>query len=105
MPAYDYDFDLMLSFCEFLIAVYFLPFSAVEFGQFFDGESLDQEDLVIWASLGTHHIPLVQGNCLDAKDNGKGEMKSVIDIDVFFSHVSFVRVAVVLRILVSNSVV
>ncbi|WWD21794.1 hypothetical protein CI109_106282 [Kwoniella shandongensis] len=29
----------------------------VDFYKFFDGESLDQEDLVAWINLGTHHIP------------------------------------------------
>ncbi|ORY26996.1 amine oxidase catalytic domain-containing protein [Naematelia encephala] len=29
----------------------------VDFYKFFDGESLDQEDLVVWLNLGTHHIP------------------------------------------------
>ncbi|WWC69058.1 uncharacterized protein I206_102994 [Kwoniella pini CBS 10737] len=29
----------------------------VNFYKFFDGESLDQEDLVVWLNLGTHHIP------------------------------------------------
>jgi primary-amine oxidase len=28
----------------------------VDFDQFFDGESLDQEDLVVWLNLGMHHI-------------------------------------------------
>ncbi|WVW86168.1 hypothetical protein I302_108209 [Kwoniella bestiolae CBS 10118] len=30
---------------------------AVDFGKLFDGESIDQEDLVVWINLGTHHIP------------------------------------------------
>ncbi|KAM5346287.1 hypothetical protein ACJ41O_009292 [Fusarium nematophilum] len=30
---------------------------AVNFATFFDGESLDQEDLVLWFNLGMHHIP------------------------------------------------
>lgn len=29
----------------------------VDFDKFFDGESLDQEDLVIYFNLGTHHLP------------------------------------------------
>jgi len=29
----------------------------VNFHRFFDGESLDQEDLVAWINVGTHHIP------------------------------------------------
>jgi primary-amine oxidase len=29
----------------------------VNFDKFFDGESLDQEDLVIYFNLGTHHVP------------------------------------------------
>ncbi|TVY73173.1 Membrane primary amine oxidase [Lachnellula suecica] len=29
----------------------------VDFDTFFDGESLDQEDLVIWFNLGMHHVP------------------------------------------------
>ncbi|KFA62426.1 hypothetical protein S40285_06085 [Stachybotrys chlorohalonatus IBT 40285] len=29
----------------------------VDFNEFFDGESLDQEDLVIWFNLGMHHVP------------------------------------------------
>ncbi|KAI9167809.1 Membrane primary amine oxidase [Paramyrothecium foliicola] len=29
----------------------------VDFNAFFDGESLDQEDLVIWFNLGMHHVP------------------------------------------------
>jgi Cu2+-containing amine oxidase len=31
--------------------------TAVDFGTFFDGESLEQEDLTLWLNLGTHHIP------------------------------------------------
>ncbi|KAF2179308.1 amine oxidase catalytic domain-containing protein [Zopfia rhizophila CBS 207.26] len=29
----------------------------IDFGKFFDGDSLDQEDLVVWFNLGMHHIP------------------------------------------------
>jgi primary-amine oxidase len=29
----------------------------VNFEEFFDGESLDQEDLVVWFNLGMHHVP------------------------------------------------
>ena len=29
----------------------------VDFGRFFDGESLDQQDLVVWVNLGMHHVP------------------------------------------------
>ncbi|WVQ70156.1 uncharacterized protein L199_008381 [Kwoniella botswanensis] len=29
----------------------------VDFYKFFDGESLEQEDLVVWLNLGTHHLP------------------------------------------------
>ncbi|KAJ3749653.1 copper amine oxidase [Lentinula detonsa] len=29
----------------------------VDFAAFFDGESLDQEDLVVWFNLGMHHVP------------------------------------------------
>ncbi|KAF8324260.1 copper amine oxidase [Cantharellus anzutake] len=29
----------------------------VDFDLYFDGESLDQEDLVVWINLGTHHFP------------------------------------------------
>lgn len=29
----------------------------IDFDQFFDGENLEQEDLVIWFNLGMHHIP------------------------------------------------
>ncbi|TFK18079.1 amine oxidase catalytic domain-containing protein [Coprinopsis marcescibilis] len=30
---------------------------AVNFDNFFDGDSLDQEDLVMWVNVGTHHLP------------------------------------------------
>jgi primary-amine oxidase len=29
----------------------------VDFAKFFDGESLDQEDIVLYFNLGMHHIP------------------------------------------------
>ena len=29
----------------------------INFDKFFDGESLVQEDLVIWLNLGMHHLP------------------------------------------------
>jgi len=29
----------------------------IKFGSFLDGESLDQEDLVVWFNVGLHHIP------------------------------------------------
>ncbi|KAF4599302.1 hypothetical protein EYR40_006394 [Pleurotus pulmonarius] len=29
----------------------------INFDKFFDGESLDQEDLVAWINVGTHHLP------------------------------------------------
>lgn len=29
----------------------------VDFSKFFDGESLDQTDLVLWLNLGMHHVP------------------------------------------------
>ncbi|KAK3113870.1 hypothetical protein LTR53_008410 [Teratosphaeriaceae sp. CCFEE 6253] len=29
----------------------------IDFDQFFDGESLAQEDLVVWFNLGMHHVP------------------------------------------------
>ncbi|KAK6371693.1 hypothetical protein LTS17_008516 [Exophiala oligosperma] len=32
----------------------------VDFGKFFDGESLDQEDLVLYFNLGMHHVPDTQ---------------------------------------------
>ncbi|KAH7393640.1 copper amine oxidase [Cadophora sp. MPI-SDFR-AT-0126] len=30
---------------------------AVNFAKYFDGESLDQQDLVVWFNLGMHHMP------------------------------------------------
>ena len=30
---------------------------AINFDDFFDGENLLQEDLVMWVNLGVHHIP------------------------------------------------
>ncbi|KAL0564606.1 hypothetical protein V5O48_017438, partial [Marasmius crinis-equi] len=32
----------------------------VDFHRFFDGESLDQEDLVMWVNVGTHHLPTAE---------------------------------------------
>ncbi|KAE9966531.1 hypothetical protein BLS_006945 [Venturia inaequalis] len=29
----------------------------VDFGKFFDSEGIEQEDLVVWFNLGTHHVP------------------------------------------------
>ncbi len=29
--------------------------------QFFDNETIKQEDLVVWLNLGTHHIPRAEG--------------------------------------------
>lgn len=29
----------------------------INFGKYFDGDSLDQEDLVLWFNLGMHHMP------------------------------------------------
>ncbi|KAF2225193.1 hypothetical protein BDZ85DRAFT_233684 [Elsinoe ampelina] len=29
----------------------------IDFDRFFDGESLDQQDLVVWLNLGMHHVP------------------------------------------------
>jgi primary-amine oxidase len=29
----------------------------VNFASFFNGESLDQTDLVVWVHLGMHHVP------------------------------------------------
>lgn len=28
----------------------------INFDKFFDGDSLDQEDLVAWINVGTHHL-------------------------------------------------
>ena len=29
----------------------------VDFDKFFNGENLEQEDLVLWMNLGMHHVP------------------------------------------------
>ena len=29
----------------------------IDFDKFFDGESLEQEDLVVWLNMGMHHVP------------------------------------------------
>ncbi len=29
----------------------------VDFSRFFDSESLEQEDLVVWLNMGMHHVP------------------------------------------------
>lgn len=29
----------------------------VDFDKFFDGENLEQEDLVLWFNMGVHHLP------------------------------------------------
>ena len=34
----------------------------INFDEFFDGESLKQEDLVVWMNLGMHHLPHT-GDC------------------------------------------
>jgi hypothetical protein len=31
----------------------------VNFNDFFDGDNLVQEDLVIWANIAMHHVPIV----------------------------------------------
>lgn len=35
----------------------------IDFNEFFDGESLVQEDLVIWANIAMHHVPTVSTEC------------------------------------------
>lgn len=35
--------------------------SKAETVQFFDNETITQEDLVVWVNLGTHHIPRAEG--------------------------------------------
>jgi Cu2+-containing amine oxidase len=34
----------------------------INFDEFFDGESLKQEDLVVWMNLDMHHLPR-RGDC------------------------------------------
>jgi primary-amine oxidase len=36
----------------------------INFDEFFDGESLVQEDLVIWANIAMHHVPTVSTECV-----------------------------------------